>query len=202
MTAWERMRQIWPDKADDLMIKRLTERAKTSDYMIKIPDEGFQSEDQVNELFNEALKQAPDKRHSLSDGFLFSTDEIAQIMTIEPGVIHPEYAPFYLNLMHERSEELFDRKMASLVAYIHPTRKDVYPELNFNELNPETLFGMSMPETSEEIGNRIIFQNESDIFCNIEQARADKWDYKQIGRELESVFDQMNKTENITNFEI
>lgn len=92
--------------------------------------------------------------------------------------------------------------MTSLVAYIHPTRKNVYPELNFDELDPEALFGTPMPETSEEIGNRIILQTESDLFCSIEQARADKWDYKQIGQELENILDQMNEAENITNFEI
>ena len=206
MSAWEHVRQIWPTKADDLMIKRLTERADTSNYMIKVskgsPNNKFQSEDQVNELFEEALKQAPDKKHSLSDGFLFSTDEIAQMMTIEPGVLDPKYAPFYLNLSYKQSGESFDRKMASLVAYIHPTREDLYPEFNSDDLDPEMLFGMPVPETSEEIGNRIIPQTESDLFCSIEQAPVDKWDHEQIGQELEGILDQMNEAENITNFEI
>lgn len=83
MSAWGRMKQVWPDKdnehslVDDLMLKRLTERSLKSGYMIEIPDYDpkdsskncFQSKDQVNTLFNEALEQSNNKRRYLSDDF-------------------------------------------------------------------------------------------------------------------------------------
>lgn len=113
------------------------------------------------------------------------------MIAIRPGLYHPGYYPFYASLVNETSGPMFDKKMASLVAYLHPDRKNLYPELDFDELIPEKLFGMSVPETKEEILKRITHQSEEDIFCSIEEL-SEEWDSKQIGREMEEALKQMD----------
>lgn len=143
MVAWDRMRQTWPAKnnghylIDDLMLKRLTERAITSNYCLKVPgydreknkDARFESREQVDGLFNKAEVLAPIRRHRLADEFTDSAhcnDDLAQMMVYESGGVRPEYNPFYISLMHEESGPAFDKKMASLIAHIYPNRKEIW----------------------------------------------------------------------------
>ena len=214
MVAWDRMRQTWPAKneghylVDDLMLKRLTERAIHSNYCLKVPgydreknkDVRFESREQVDGLFNKAEVLAPIRRHRLADEFtdpIHCNDDLTQMMVYESGGVRPEYNPFYISLMHEESGPLFDKKMASLIAHIYPDRKNIYPKVNFNKLTPEKLFGMPVPETKEEIFDRITPQSAEDIFCSIEEP-SEEWDYKQIGREMEEALKQIDMPEAMT----
>lgn len=61
--------------------------------------------------------------------------------------------------MKSKTGAEFDRKVASLVAYIHPELQELYPSLDFKKLDPEIVFGMPMPESPKEIMDRI-YQDE------------------------------------------
>lgn len=45
--------------------------------------------------------------------------------------------------------------MASLVIHLHPELQKSYPRLDFTELNPACVFGIPMPETTEESRRRL-----------------------------------------------
>ena len=150
MTMWGRLSEIYPDKADRLMLEHLTGRATDTVYMIGLPKEGFQSRKQVETLFEQAYDNAS---RELPPGFLRSDDETARMLTTKDRVLCPEYAPIYNKLT--AAGDHMDEMMASLVSYIHPELQDTYSDIDFDELDPSHIFKIPMPETSEEIRDRL-----------------------------------------------
>lgn len=62
MSMWAQMEQMYPDDADRLMLERLTERAKNTNYILKAPKDRFTSKTQVKFLFHRAAIERPSGR--------------------------------------------------------------------------------------------------------------------------------------------
>lgn len=150
MAMWDKLSELYPNKADRLMLEHLMDRAANTVYMIDLPEEGFQSQEQVETLFEQAYDNA---FRELPPGFLRSEDETARMLTTEDRVLRPEYAPIYNRLT--AAGDQMDEMMASLVSYIHPELQDTYSDIDFDELDPSHIFKIPMPETSEEIRDRL-----------------------------------------------
>lgn len=152
MTMWGRLSEIYPNKADKLMLDHLTDRVTNTVYMIDQPKEGFTSREQVETLFEQAYDNSV---RELPPGFLRSDDETAHMLTTEDRVLRPEYAAIYNKLTAPPSGEAMDKMMSSLVSYIHPELQETYPDIDFDKLEPSHIFKVQMPETSEEIRDRL-----------------------------------------------
>ncbi len=155
MSMWEHLKDIYPDNADILILEYITYRATKTDYIFKIPEEGLQSKDQVEMLFEKAYDDSLITSRKLSVEFFRSYDEIAQLFTNNACVLRSEYYPFYRQIQIAKTGQETDLKMASLVSYIHPELQKVYPLLDFSKLNPSSIFGISIPETRKDILDRI-----------------------------------------------
>lgn len=173
---WHRMphevdAEISSDTADMLMLDRLSDRTKPgkTKYMPQKPNDGFQSKEQADSLFETAYNNSLTIKRVLSDEFLRSSDEIAQMLTDGDGIIRMEYYPFYYQTQKAGTGREMDLKMASLISCIHPELQALYPSLDFKELKPEHIFGMSMPETKEEILDRIILSDDRLFSDTVEQ---------------------------------
>lgn len=170
---------MWPktetvlDHADDLMLEYVTNRAQRT-YMVKAPEDGFRSKEQVTDAFADAYKQSLNTKRDLSANFLRSDDELAQILTNHGFGIRMEYQLFYRQLCSAAGQEA-DRKIASLVSYLHPELQKLYPRLDFSELDPALTFGMPMPETRADLRSRISTQDHASVFFehDMEQEFAD-----------------------------
>lgn len=173
MEVWSVAEELWGDKADTLMFKYLEYRAKNTDYMIDMPKGGFKTKEQVDILFNDAYQKAVEgpmndghgrAMRELPPGYLEEIDELSKMFaeydeTGRRAVIRYEYIPFRDGLLKSETGAEFDRKVASLVAYIHPELQELYPSLDFKKLDPEIVFGMPMPESPKKIMDRI-YQDE------------------------------------------
>lgn len=149
MTMWEHLEIEFPETAESLMLEYLTVRAGTTNYMINVPENGFQSREQVETLFETAYAKALDEKQNLPKDFLRSDDEIAKVFTTDEYVIRADHYPFYNQLMTAKTGQELTLKMASLVSYFHPELERAYPKLDFKELKPSVVFGTPMPETIE-----------------------------------------------------
>lgn len=173
MEVWSVAEELWGDRADTLMFKYLEHRAKNTDYMIGIPEGGFQTKEQVDALFNDAYQKAVEgpmndgygrAMRELPPGYLEEKDELSKMFaeydeTGRKAIIRYEYIPFRDGLLKSKTGAEFDRKVASLVAYVHPELQELYPSLDFKKLDPEIVFGVPMPESPKEIMDRI-YQDE------------------------------------------
>ena len=173
MNTWSIAEELWGDKADALMFKYLEYRAKNTDYMIGMQEYGFQTKEQVDALFNDAYQKAVEgpmndghgrAMRELPPGYLDKRDELSRMFaeydeTGRKAIIRYKYIPFRDGLLKSKTGAEFDRKVASLVAYIHPELQELYPSLDFKKLNPEIVFGVPMPESPKEIMDRI-YQDE------------------------------------------
>lgn len=138
-----------------MMEDYLRYRAENTKYMIKLPENGSVSKDQVEEMFEKAYDRSLADRRIIPGSFLRSGDETAQMFTFKDGTLKREYEPFYRQLQTAGSGQEMDTKMASLVSYLHPDLQSLYPGLDFNKIRPESVFGMPMPESREDIMARI-----------------------------------------------
>lgn len=163
-TTWSYLKELSPTHADHLMLEHLTDRAERTIYMIKIPDNGFQSKEQIESLFEEAYDWSLDCKRNFPLGFLRFDDEISKLLTVDRGILDRKYEPFYRQLMMTETGEELDLKMASLVSYLHPELQTKYPKLDFITLYLERIFGIPMPETREEIKDRIGMRTQSHLF--------------------------------------
>lgn len=161
ITMWSHLKAFSPEHADHLMLERLTHRAEKTKYMINVPEGGLKFREQIEILFENAYNRSLDNKRDLPVQFLRFDDEVSQLLTVDRGILDRRYEPFYRQLMTAETGEELDLKMASLVAYLHPELQSSYPTLKFEELQPETVFGIQMPETQQEIRNRIGIRTES-----------------------------------------
>lgn len=189
MSMWAQMEQMYPDDADRLMLERLTEWAKNTNYILKAPKDRFTSKTQVKFLFHRAAIERMNEKKDLPDAFRGCRDEVVQMLTDEYGNIRTEYGPIYEQLAHEPSGREMDLKMAALVLYIHPELYGRYPEIDARELNPKIVFGTDMPESPDEIWNRIKICDDKDIFMEHEKP------YEKIGNGITEALEQMERNE-------
>lgn len=63
--------------------------------------------------------------------------------------------------------------MASLVSYLHPSLQKMYPELDFEELRPEAVFGIPIPEIPED--SRIRPFLKKDFFDEEEKRKTESF---------------------------
>lgn len=174
MTMWSKLKDSYPNEADKLMTKRLTDRASTTKYILSVPDGGFQSKEQITQMFEDAYDCSLNSKRIFPSGFLRFDDEISRLFTTEDRVLRAEYQPFYRQLVEAQTGKELDLKMASLVSYLHPDLQRMYPRLNFKELNPKSVFGIFMPETVEEIRTRIDMNQTFSLFSdNLERILSD-----------------------------
>lgn len=152
MSMWKKMKEFVPDKADKLMLEHLTDRARNTVYMIRMPKEGFTSKTQINSLFEQAYDNAS---RTLPLGFLRSDDEIARMCTTDDKILRLEYAAIYNKLVTPVSGKEMDKMMASIVSYIHPELQETYSTIDFDSLNPSHIFKIPIPETTDEIRKRL-----------------------------------------------
>lgn len=155
MTMWDQLERLFPKYADQLMLSHLTERATKTKYMIDVPENGFQSKEQVEFLFENSYDKSLNNKRDLPSCFLRLDDEITKLLTTGYGILNSNYEPFYRQLVMSETGEELDLKMASLVSYLYPELQRHYSKLNFEDIQPETVFGVKMPETREEIRDRI-----------------------------------------------
>lgn len=149
ITMWEHLETIYPNDADRLMIKYLTDRATLTNYMIDVPEDGFRSREQVETLFDTAYDSALNDKQVLPKDFLRSNDEIAKLLTTDERIIRTEYYPFYDQLMTAKTGQELNLKMASLSSYLHPELQNAYQKLDFSKLEPLIIFGIPIPGASE-----------------------------------------------------
>lgn len=171
MSMWSHLKNISPDIADRLMLDRLANRTESSKskYVFQRPEDGFQSKEQADSLFEDAYNNSLAAKRVLSGQFLRSSDEIAQMLTDGDGIIRMDYYPFYYQMQKAETGQEMDLKMASLVSYIHPELQAMYPSLDFKELEPEVVFGIPVPEIREEILWRIIPSGDGLFSDTVEQ---------------------------------
>lgn len=158
MSMWAYLGRECPDDADRLMFDYLTYKASNTIYIFNIPEDGFHSKEQVELLFENAYNKSVKEKRYLPADFLKSDDEIARLFTTESGILNTDYAPFYKQLMMSATGEEFDRKMASLVSYIHPELQELY-QYPFERMTPTIEFASKLPETTDEIRNKIYPNN-------------------------------------------
>lgn len=174
ISMWMHLKDSYPNEADKLMTKRLTDRARTTKYILSVPDGGFQSKEQITQMFEDAYDCSLNSKRIFPSGFLRFDDEISRLFTTEDRVLRAEYQPFYRQLVEAQTGKELDLKMASLVSYLHPDLQPMYPRLNFKELNPKSVFGIFMPETVEEIRTRIDMSQTFSLFSdNLERILSD-----------------------------
>lgn len=172
LTMWSKAETVL-DHADNLMLEYVTNRAQRT-YMVKAPEDGFRSKEQVTDAFEDAYRRSLNTKRDLSANFLRSDDELAQILTNHGFGIRTEYQLFYRQLCSAAGQEA-DRKIASLVSYLHPELQKLYPRLDFSELDPALTFGIPMPETRADLRSRISTQDHTSVFFEhgMEQEFAD-----------------------------
>lgn len=154
ISAQKHLRDTFSNNADELIEQYLRYRAENMKYMIKVPD-GSISEKGIEELFEKAYDRSMTNKRIIPSNFLRSGDEAAQMFTFEDGTLRREYELFYRQLQTAGTGQEMDMKMASLVSYLHPDLQGLYPGLNFTVLKPESVFGIPMPESRDEIMARI-----------------------------------------------
>lgn len=161
MSMWSLLERDWPDAADRLMFDYLDDRTEKSVqrrklYMIEKPECGFQSKQQVKDLFNEAYEKSLTEKRSLPDRFISYDGDTSRVLATDNGYgVRAEYVSCYSKLYRAETGADTDRMMASLVSYVHPELQDMYPGLDFEELEPGKVFGRSMPETVDEVRIRL-----------------------------------------------
>lgn len=161
MSMWNALESEYPDTADKLMFDYLDYRTASSDrtkklYMIERPEGGFSSKQQVKDLFNEAYEKSLTDKRYLPDELLGYSDDISKLITTDDRRgIRIEYVPIYLTLSKAESGSDLDLKIASLVSYIHPELQNIYRGIDFNELEPIKVFGLPIPETTDEVRLRL-----------------------------------------------
>ena len=204
MITIDDMRETYPKIIDErihmtegeaMVLARLTERARNGNYILDPPKEPFSSKMQVRLLFRIAEKNRPNERKGLPLEFLHSNDEVAQMLVDENKIVRPEYIPIYQQLAHEPSGKMMDKKMAALVLHLHPELYERYPQVGPKEMKSSVLFGIDMPETKDEVWNRIVPCNETDIFaCSVETLSQEE-SYEQFGYDMAKKLDGMMNQE-------
>lgn len=202
INTYARLKQLSPEHADELMLNWLTNRANNTIYCIKVPeyskDGKFESMEQVDMLFDEAYAKSPEIKRSFPKGYLGSGDEFIQMVTLEKGVLNPDYAAFFNQLVSEKSGAEFDRKMATVMAYLHPKLQEMYKDLDFKKFDMEEAFGRPMSESSDAIMERIDpSKRRILISMSVNKDINKEWDYKSIGQELEESLNNMKQEEGL-----
>lgn len=161
MSMWSILENEWPDDADRLMFDYLNYRTEKFGnvrklYMIERPEDGFQSKQQVKDLFNEAYEKSLTRSRSLPEGFLTYDGDTSRLLATDDGRgVRTEYIPVYLKLLKADNGADTDQMMASLVSHVHPELQSMYTQLDFEELEPDRVFNMVMPETADESRARL-----------------------------------------------
>ena len=88
MTMWSILENEWADAADRLMFDYLDYRTEKFGnirklYMIERPEEGFQSKQQVKDLFDEAYEKSLTEKRSLPAGFLTYKGDTSRILATD-----------------------------------------------------------------------------------------------------------------------
>lgn len=162
MSMWSQLEGYCSDVADRLMMDYLTTKATTTKYVIDIPEEGFQTKQQVDELFEKAYDTALNEQRKLPYEFLRFDDDISKLLTTDEKILRTEYVPFYQQLAKARTGQELDLKMASLVSYVHPELQKLFPGIDFAGLEPTLVFDTSISETADKIKYRIGVSYELD----------------------------------------
>lgn len=161
MSMWSALESEWPDAADRLMFDYLDYRTEESDrvrklYMIERPEGGFQSKQQVKDLFNAAYEESLTGKRHLPDTFLTFDDDTSRLLATDDGRgVRTEYVPVYMELSKADTGMDTDLMMASLVSHVHPELQDMYARIDFEKLEPAEIFESPVPETTEEIRSRL-----------------------------------------------
>lgn len=163
MLMWEKLDETYPDKSDKLMFDYLRYREYDEEngkkiYIIKEPDEDYQSREQVQELFEQAYEDAaaqPKRFGIMALAAQRDRNEIARLFLTENRVPIPEYTRFSNMIETAHNGHESDVMMASIISYIHPELQDDYPGLDFKELEPYKIFGIQMSETIGEARERL-----------------------------------------------
>lgn len=156
MTMWSILENEWPDAADRLMFDYLDYRTEKFGnirklYMIERPEGGFQSKQQVKDLFDEAYEKSLTRCRSLPEEFLTYGGDTSKLLATDDGRgVRTEYIHVYLKLLKADNGTDTDQMMASLVSHIHPELQSMYSGLDFEELEPDRVFNVTMPETTDE----------------------------------------------------
>lgn len=165
MSMWSALESEWPDAADRLMFDYLDYRTEKTGqtrklYMIERPDEGFQSKQQVKDLFNEAYEKALTEKRSLPDAFLTYDGDTSRILATDDGRgVRTEYVSVYMELLKADTGMDTDQMMASLVSHVYPELQSMYTGLDFEKLEPDKVFHTPIPETADEIRSRLGYKD-------------------------------------------
>lgn len=150
------------------MLHFVNRRAANTDYMVKCPNDGFVSRTQVEDAFDQAYEKSLDQPRRFQPGFLRYEDEVSKLLTNE-SILRPEYQAHYKKLVGNVPGTEKDRMMAALTLHLHPELVDEYPMSFVRALNAETVFGLPMPESSDESRTYLLnpaFASEIDRLSN------------------------------------
>ncbi len=165
MSMWSALESEWPDAADRLMFDYLDYRTEKSDrvrklYMIERPEGGFQSKQQVKDLFNAAYEESLTGKRHLPDTFLTFDDDTSRLLATNDGRgVRIEYVPVYMELLKADTGMDTDQMMASLVSHVHPELQNMYSRIDFEKLEPAKVFESPVPETTDEIRSRLGYKD-------------------------------------------
>lgn len=154
MSMWNVLEDEYPNVADKLMLDYLSDRA-SANYMIQLPDEGFQTKEQVELFFEAAYETAVNGPRKLPPEFLHFEDEVPDLLTDEYHNMSSGYVLVANRLLSTNPGSITDKMMASLVAHLHPELQASYKQIDFKDLDPLAVFGHSLPETTEESRDRL-----------------------------------------------
>lgn len=173
MDMWDAMDAAFPEKADECMVAFLRRRAKTTSYMLQpsdckfdVPvwpgygsDADFQAargrlRESVTNAFEAAYVASLDMPRHPQGAFRRYSDDVSRLLC-ENRRTRPEYVSFFKRLIDSVPGTKKDRMMASLVLYMRPGLSDRYIAEVVSGLTPEETFGISMPETPDEIRERL-----------------------------------------------
>lgn len=179
----EKLKELYPSRdkfVDKLILEYVTNKTTPKDerskplYPIKKPVDGFKSFEQVESLFNEAFDQSLNgKRNKFTIAFFRSNNQVAMLLADKNGITYPGYQPFVDKLQYAKTGKERDLMMASLVSYLHPSLQKMYPELDFEELRPEAVFGIPIPEIPED--SRIRPFLKKDFFDEEEKRKTESF---------------------------
>lgn len=155
MSMWSALEANYPKEAEELMLDHLIFKTTNTKYIFKMPDDGFKSKAHVKDLFNGAYEMSLTGKRKLPDNFLRMDIDIIKLISNNGYSIDPEYESFYNQISKAQTGAELDKMMASLVTHLYPELQEFYPQLDFKELDSSAVFGMPMPETTEESRARL-----------------------------------------------
>lgn len=140
--AWNAMKHIFPEKADDYMLEYVNFRTENTTYMIPAKQGGYQSYEEVMDAFETAMDKSLNQPRTPQGRFLRYEDESIQLLMQgydnylrSPNAYHAD------KLIDTMPGAQKDRMLAALILQLHPDILEERPLVKQENLTVEHEFG-------------------------------------------------------------